>query len=102
MIDNGGDPEFGGNNWPRRGSKGGFYEGGVYSIGFVNSPLLANPGSTNDGLFHISDWFPTLVNLAGGSTDDIKLDGYDIWDSIVYVLFVSSLFSFMFQTSSFL
>ena len=31
----------------------------------------------------ISDWYPTIVNLAGGHIDeDMGLDGYDMWETI--------------------
>lgn len=86
--DNGADfPDSGGSNYPLKGYKGGLYEGGIRMVGFVHSPLLPNSGFVNNELFHISDWYPTLVNLAGGNTKDVEIDGYDIWKSIVYDLF---------------
>ena len=51
---------------------------------FVHSELLSPSvrGTQNNELLHVTDWFPTLVNLAGGSTDDLPLDGFDIWSTI--------------------
>ncbi|KAK6323081.1 hypothetical protein J4Q44_G00054200 [Coregonus suidteri] len=58
--DNGGQPMAGGSNWPLRGSKATYWEGG-----------------------HPGHWFPTLVSLGEGTLDeDLNLDGYDVWEAI--------------------
>ena len=58
------------NNFPLRGCKGGFFEGGI------RVPAIVTGGSSNglrpetrgsivrNGLFHASDWLPTLLTLA--------------------------------------
>ena len=80
--DNGGQITVGGNNWPLRGWKASLWEGGIKSVGFVNSKLIENSGRIHRGLTHVSDWFPTLAHLAGASVDAIPLDGVNQWASI--------------------
>merc|ERR1719181_447370 len=66
VSDNGGSPIDGTNNWPLRGAKKDYYQGGVRVPGFIYSPLLADSNGGNyrkyDALFHVSDWLPTLVH----------------------------------------
>ncbi|XP_053391739.1 arylsulfatase J-like [Mercenaria mercenaria] len=88
-TDNGGNIERGASNWPLKGEKGCLYEGGIRAVGFVNCPLLGEQaaGSVSNELMHVTDWFPTLLNLAGGNVSGTNpLDGYDQWKTIKYGL----------------
>jgi len=72
-------------NYPFRGHKALIFEGGTRVAGFISSPLLPNrvKGTESHELFHVTDWLPTIVGLAGGTTSRNRpLDGHDIWESI--------------------
>ena len=84
--DNGGVPYAGARNYPLRGSKATAYEGGVRSPGFIHAPRLLKPDTHFSGLFHITDYFPTLVSMINKMsgvhhnitvTDPLELDGVD-------------------------
>ena len=101
--DNGGCPTNGGRNYPLRGTKGTLYEGGVHVEAFVSSPLLPSKmqGADYDNIFHVSDWFPTMLDFAGISYAkvDKPLDGVSHASALLGTV-LSHLFSF-FSSSSF-
>ncbi|GFR75218.1 arylsulfatase B-like [Elysia marginata] len=84
-ADNGGKPIKGGNNFPLRGEKGTLWDGGLHGVGFVAGGALSRErsGKVTTALIHVSDWYPTLVRLAGGHFNGcLPLDGVDQWDTI--------------------
>jgi len=80
VSDNGGCYEDGGKNGALRGSKCTLFEGGTKVNAFIQSPLIPKKlhGTEYTGLMHVSDWFPTILDLAGidyTPDDDYALDG---------------------------
>jgi arylsulfatase A-like enzyme len=70
-------------NGPLRAGKGTIYEGGVRVCALANWPLHIKAGTHVAAPIHMVDWYPTLVNLAGGSLDQsLPLDGLDAWSTI--------------------
>lgn len=113
-ADNGGVTD--GNNFPLRGEKHTNWQGAFQAAAFVGGGFLPESlrGKTNNGLFHVVDWYPTLCHLAGvdGSDDpavpplpvdpskpdqDIyqgrlsfpPVDGRDIWQELTFTENVS-------------
>ncbi|XP_019852368.1 PREDICTED: arylsulfatase J-like isoform X1 [Amphimedon queenslandica] len=87
-ADNGG-AACGGSNYPLKGCKGSFFEGGVRALAFVNGGLLpeSRRGESTDGFIHIADWYTTFCKLAGVDPDDsgtgkFPVDGLDVWPII--------------------
>eukprot|EP00656_Telonema_subtile_P051077 TRINITY_DN6788_c0_g1_i1.p1 TRINITY_DN6788_c0_g1~~TRINITY_DN6788_c0_g1_i1.p1 ORF type:complete len:540 (+),score=121.10 TRINITY_DN6788_c0_g1_i1:104-1723(+) len=81
----GSNPGWIARNYPFRGNKALIWEGGTRVPGFVHSPLLpkAAQGTVSRGLYHVTDWLPTITKLAGASVSrNFALDGHDIWDSV--------------------
>jgi len=72
-------------NYPFRGQKTQIWEGGTRVAGFISSPLLpkAIQGTISDKLFHVTDWLPTIVAFAGGTTKrNFELDGHDMMPAL--------------------
>ena len=95
-TDNGG-PGSHACNWPLRGGKFTFWEGGVRGLALVSSPgskddsliPLARRGTKFSGLAHLSDLYATIVvGIAGGApsllddTGPIQPDSFNLWPAI--------------------
>jgi arylsulfatase A-like enzyme len=85
LSDNGG-PTGKGNaalNDPLRAGKATLYEGGVRVPAFAVWPGRLKAGAVVNEMFHITDWYPTLLSLAGAKTEQrLPVDGKDIWASV--------------------
>ena len=76
-----------GSNYPLRGGKRSYLEGGVRGVSFVSSSLFQKSGYTNTHLHHVTDWYATLQQLVGDTPEkhgkpQLPIDGVDIWKSI--------------------
>lgn len=70
-------------NGPLRAGKATVYEGGVRVCAFATWPGKIPAGSTVTTPMHISDWYPTLIGLAGGKAEQpLPVDGRDVWGSV--------------------
>ena len=87
--DNGGWRGYGGLNYPYRGHKATLWEGGVRGLGWMVAPGRIAEGRRFEGLFHVTDWLPTLVRAATGEEVSSlgahfgNLDGVDQWGAIL-------------------
>ena len=66
------------NNAPLKGSKGMLYEGGIREPMIAWWPDHITAGSKTDEVVIGTDFYPTLVSLAGGNPDDYLLDGENL------------------------
>ncbi len=67
-------------NIPLRAGKGTIYEGGIRVCAFASYPGKIPSGETIREPMHAIDWFPTLVQLAGGKLEQkLPIDGKDVW-----------------------
>ena len=93
QSDNGGQADLrygGGSNFPLRGSKGSWWEGGFRVAAMVSGGFLppAVRGSHISAMTHTADWLLTLCLIAGGSSgfcsNDTRADaaGYPAVDSL--------------------
>ncbi|GMV79834.1 MAG: hypothetical protein AMXMBFR7_10180 [Planctomycetota bacterium] len=80
FSDNGGLARDGASNGNLRGGKGMLYEGGVRVPAFAVWPARLPAGRIVKEPLHVSDWYPTLLNLAGAPlAQQLPIDGVDIW-----------------------
>jgi len=86
-TDNGGNVAQGGNNYPLRGGKYTFWEGGNRGIGFLHSikaeliPVSLR-GTTHKGLFNVADWYATICEVARLPLPIIAIDSISQWTAL--------------------
>lgn len=82
--DNGGpNPGVVTDNGPLRAGKGTLYEGGVRVPALVRWPEHVPAGAVVKQPLHVVDWYPTLLALAGASTQQpAQVDGVNVWATI--------------------
>ncbi len=75
--DNGGIFEE--DNAPYRGTKNTTFEGGVRTPCILRWPGHTEPGSTEDGMIFVADWYSTFIALAGADPkQDTPVDALDM------------------------
>ena len=68
---------------PWRGTKNTTFEGGVRVPCLLRWPGHTRPGSTNDGMMFVTDFYSTFIKLAGASAkQDTRVDGIDMSDML--------------------
>ncbi|XP_025086916.1 arylsulfatase B-like [Pomacea canaliculata] len=81
-TDNGGPVIHAANNWPLRGAKTTFWEGGTRGVAFVWSKnLVSKAGTITNEMMHAVDWFPTILHLAGAEAPS-DIDGVNQWEML--------------------
>jgi arylsulfatase A-like enzyme len=75
--------EAGADNGLYRGGKGSLYEGGVRVAALAVWPERIKEKIVVTRLLHVTDMYPTLLNVAGVKIDQPKkLDGFDAWATL--------------------
>lgn len=66
-------------NYPLRGSKFTLWEGGIRLMSCISGPGVP-AGKTWDGLMHVSDWLPTVLEAIGSEQPTLlEYDGVSQW-----------------------
>ena len=76
-----------GQSLPLRGRKSSKYEGGIRTAAFISGGFVESMEldcDRYDGLFHVTDWYLTILQMAGFDGNEIEeLDGFGLWDVII-------------------
>ena len=55
--------------------------GGIRAAAFVSSPLIKKKKRVSKELLHVTDWYATILSLAGAKPDE-NTDGKNIWNHL--------------------
>ena len=84
---NGANSTCGGLNYPYRGWKDSLWEGGSRAVGMAKLPRAARVADSKPlrGLFHVSDFLPTLFAAVGGDVATLQpdIDGVDQYPALL-------------------
>ncbi len=80
--DNGGSPDYGGNNDPYKGKKGTLFEGGIRVPCLMRWPGVIPPDVVSAQVGSHLDFFPTFAAIAGADIGERPLDGMDLSGAI--------------------
>jgi len=80
FSDNGGAKGHG-NNWPLRGHKASVWEGGTRTPAFIHGPGLSP--RTEERMFHVTDWYPTLLEVVNKKPSGPPMDGLGEWKGLL-------------------
>lgn len=83
LTDHGGDPVYGGNNEPLRGTKATLFEGGIKVPCLLRWPGKIQAGRVSDAVASTLDLSPTLCRLAGVTTPTGPQDGIDLTEHLL-------------------
>lgn len=83
--DNGGCNIAGGSALPFRGRKHTLFEGGLHVPAFISSPMIPKhlQGVEYDNLAHVTDLFPTILDMAGVDYDEEDYYGKSHWAALL-------------------
>ena len=76
------------NNWPLRGAMFTMWEGGTRTVAFAHAPKYLQPRVSFQWM-HVTDWFPTILSIAGLKSSTDEIDGLDQWQQLQNPSFAS-------------
>ena len=58
------------------------WEGGSRVPAMIHAPSLLAQGEVSDLWLHVTDWFPTILAMAGLTSSQADLDGINHWPQL--------------------